>query len=73
MSLQVVAADPERGVLMLKGAVPGSAGGWVLVRDAVKRKAPADLPFPAALRGDGAATGEAPDESGAGAEEGGAA
>jgi len=53
--------------------VPGSAGGWVLVRDAVKRKAPADLPFPAALRGDGAAAGEAETaEPEAGAEEGGA-
>jgi len=83
LSLEVVATDVERGVLMLKGAVPGSAGGWVLVRDAVKRKAPADLPFPAALRSDAAAE-EAPeaetsDESGAtaetsaGGEEGGAA
>jgi large subunit ribosomal protein L3 len=50
LNLEVVAADVDRGFLMLKGAVPGSAGGWVLVRDAVKRKAPADLPFPAALR-----------------------
>jgi len=55
LSLEVVATDVERGVLMLKGAVPGSAGGWVLVRDAVKRKPPTDLPFPAALRGDAVA------------------
>src|SRR5580692_2060874 len=54
LNLEVVATDAERGVLMLKGAVPGSAGGWVLVRDAVKRKAPADLPFPAAVRSDAA-------------------
>ena len=40
---------------MIKGAVPGSEGGYVLVKDAVKRKAPDGLPFPAALRGDGAA------------------
>jgi large subunit ribosomal protein L3 len=53
LNLEVVATDAERGVLMIKGAVPGSEGGWVLVRDAVKRKAPGDLPFPAALRGDG--------------------
>jgi large subunit ribosomal protein L3 len=75
LNLEVVATDPERGVLMIKGSVPGSANGWVLVRDAVKRKAPADLPFPAALRGDGEgdATAEpASDETSAGAEEGGA-
>jgi large subunit ribosomal protein L3 len=52
LNLEVVAADAARGVLMVRGAVPGSAGGWVLVRDAVKRRAPTDLPFPAALRGD---------------------
>src|SRR3954469_7433792 len=52
-SLQVVAADVERGLLMIKGAVPGSEGGWVLIKDAVKRKSPDGLPFPAALRGAG--------------------
>ena len=50
-SLEVVSADAERGVLMVKGAVPGSKGGYVLVKDAVKRRAPDGLPFPAALRG----------------------
>ena len=35
---------------MIKGAVPGSPGGFVLVKDAVKRKPPEGLPFPAALR-----------------------
>jgi large subunit ribosomal protein L3 len=59
-NLEVVAADVERGVLMLRGSVPGSPGGWVLIKDAVKRKPPADLPFPAALRGSGEA--EAPAE-----------
>jgi large subunit ribosomal protein L3 len=49
-SLEVISADAERGVLMLKGAVPGSKGGYVLVKDAVKRKAPDGLPFPAAVR-----------------------
>ncbi|HEV2098109.1 MAG TPA: 50S ribosomal protein L3 [Stellaceae bacterium] len=50
-SLQVVSADAERGVLMIKGAVPGSKGGLVLIKDAAKRPAPDGLPFPAALRG----------------------
>jgi large subunit ribosomal protein L3 len=45
---------------MIKGSVPGSKNGWVLVKDAVKRKAPEGLPFPAALRGDAAAVAEAP-------------
>jgi large subunit ribosomal protein L3 len=49
-SLEVIAADADHGILMIKGSVPGSPGGHVLVRDAVKRKAPAGLPFPAALR-----------------------
>jgi large subunit ribosomal protein L3 len=35
---------------MILGAVPGSEGGYVMVKDAVKRKAPADLPFPAAIK-----------------------
>jgi large subunit ribosomal protein L3 len=49
-SLEVISADAERGVLMLKGAVPGSKGGYVLVKDAVKRRTPDGLPFPAAMR-----------------------
>ena len=35
---------------MIKGSVPGSPGGYVLIKDAVKRKASVELPFPAALR-----------------------
>src|SRR6516164_7588997 len=49
-SLTVIFADAERGVLMIKGSVPGSAGGYVVVRDAAKRKNPNGLPVPAALR-----------------------
>jgi large subunit ribosomal protein L3 len=49
-SLEVVSANAERGLLTLKGAVPGAKGGFVLVRDAVKRKMPEGLPFPAAAR-----------------------
>jgi large subunit ribosomal protein L3 len=49
-SLEVISTDVERGMLMLRGAVPGAKGGFVLVKDAVKRKMPDGLPFPAALR-----------------------
>ena len=61
-SLQVVVSDAERGLLFIKGSVPGSDKGWVLIKDAVKRKMPDGLPFPAALRGQGANAegGEAP-------------
>src|SRR5581483_2859479 len=58
-SLEVVEADAERGLILVKGSVPGSDNGWVLIRDAVKRKAPDGLPFPAALRGEAAENGEA--------------
>jgi large subunit ribosomal protein L3 len=49
-NLVVVKTDIERGLLMIRGAVPGSKGGWVIVRDAVKRAAPNDVPKPGALR-----------------------
>jgi large subunit ribosomal protein L3 len=58
LNLKVVATDGERGLIMVRGAIPGHDGGYVLVRDAVKRKMPKDLPFPAALRG--AANADAP-------------
>ena len=49
-NLQVVKTDADRGLIMIKGAVPGSKGGWVTVKDAVKKPLPRDVPFPAALR-----------------------
>jgi large subunit ribosomal protein L3 len=58
-SLEVISVDAERGILMIRGSVPGSVGGYVLIKDATKRKAPEGLPFPAALRG-GASPTEQP-------------
>jgi large subunit ribosomal protein L3 len=49
-NLVVVKTDVERGLLMVKGAVPGHKGGWVLVRDAVKQTLPADAPRPGAFK-----------------------
>src|SRR5215813_3403389 len=49
-NLTVVSADEAEGLLLIKGAVPGHDGSYVLVSDAVKRKAPKGLPFPAALK-----------------------
>ncbi len=59
-NLQVVKTDSERGLLMIKGAVPGSKGGWVTVKDSVKKAAPEGLPMPAAIR---SAAAEAPAET----------
>ena len=64
-NLRIVSADAERGLLMVRGAVPGPEGGFVMVKDAAKRKAPKDLPFPAALRAGAAAPAETPAETGA--------
>ena len=50
-NLEVVATDGERGLILVKGAVPGAEGGYVLVRDAVKKALPDGAPFPAAIRG----------------------
>jgi len=49
-NLQVVRTDADRGLIMVKGAVPGSKGGWVTIKDAVKKPAHADAPRPAALK-----------------------
>ncbi len=51
LNLEVAHVDAERGLIMIKGAVPGAKGAIVLVRDAIKRPRPADAPYPAALAG----------------------
>lgn len=54
-NLKVVKTDLDRGLVMVRGAVPGAKGGWVLLRDAVKSGMPDGAPTPAAIRGNGAA------------------
>ncbi|WP_411036075.1 50S ribosomal protein L3 [Shinella sp. BYT-45] len=49
-NLEVVSTDEERGLILVKGAVPGSKGSWIVVRDAVKSGTPSDAPRPAAVR-----------------------
>ena len=49
LNLEVVQTDAARGVIMLKGGVPGSKGSWLLLRDAAKRRPPENLPMPAAI------------------------
>ena len=49
-NLTIFRVDAERGLIMIKGAVPGAEGGYVKVRDAVKKAAPEGLPTPAAFK-----------------------
>lgn len=58
-NLEIVMTDVDRDLLFVKGSVPGSKGGWLLVRDSVKVGRPSDVPYPAALKGVGASA-EAP-------------
>lgn len=62
LNLRVVQTDVERGLVLVEGAVPGSKGGWIMVRDAVKKPLPEAAPKPGKFRvadGDGKAA-EAP-------------
>ena len=49
-NLEIVGTDVERGLIFVKGSVPGSKGGWLFVKDAVKVARHADAPFPAGLK-----------------------
>src|SRR4051812_28561711 len=46
LNLKIVQTDVERGLILIEGAVPGAKGGWITVRDAVKKALPADVPKP---------------------------
>jgi large subunit ribosomal protein L3 len=65
LNLKVVKTDVDRGLIMVSGAVPGVKGGWIMVRDAVKRRPPEGLPMPGKFR---APAGAAPAEAAAPAE-----
>src|SRR5664279_109707 len=54
-NLRVVRTDVERGLILVEGAVPGHAGGWITVRDAVKKPLPKDAPVPGKFRVQGEA------------------
>jgi len=58
-NLKIVKTDAGRGLIMVEGAVPGAKGGWILVRDAVKRALPDGVPMPGAFKTRGGAAGEA--------------
>src|SRR6266851_6880417 len=51
LNLTVFRVDVERGLILIRGAVPGAEGTFVKIRDAVKTAAPADTPKPGAVRG----------------------
>jgi large subunit ribosomal protein L3 len=80
LNLKVVQTDVERGLILVEGAVPGAKGGWITVRDAVKKTLPKDAPKPGKFRlpggddgakeqpaaeGEAAAQAEAPTPQGA--------
>jgi large subunit ribosomal protein L3 len=48
-NLEIVRTDAERGLLFVKGSVPGAKNGWLLVRDSVKLPLPEGVPFPGAV------------------------
>ncbi|MBW0005052.1 MAG: 50S ribosomal protein L3 [Hyphomicrobiales bacterium] len=60
-NLRVVRTDVEKGLILVEGAVPGVKGGWIRVRDAVKRSLPKEAPRPGAFRETNAGNGQAPE------------
>jgi large subunit ribosomal protein L3 len=54
LNLKVVMTDVERGLVLVEGAVPGAKGGWIRLRDAVKKTLPKDVPMPGKFRLPGA-------------------
>jgi large subunit ribosomal protein L3 len=50
LNLRVVSTDVERGLILVEGAVPGTSGGWIFIRDTVKKALPKDVPLPGKFR-----------------------
>ena len=67
-NLEVVRTDADRGLIFVRGSVPGHKGSWLLVQDAVKVPRPQDLPYPAGLKQSAHANDSAPAETPAEAE-----
>lgn len=57
-NVKVVKTDVERGLIMVQGSVPGSKGGWIQIRDAVKKPAPEGVALPGSFKAAVAANGE---------------
>lgn len=66
-NLEVVKTDAARGLIMVKGAVPGSKGGWVTVKDAVKKPFPENAIVPGALASGAREAAKAAEEAAAAA------
>ena len=62
-NLTVFRVDIDRGLIMIKGAVPGHDGTWLKVSDAIKKTAPAETPFPGSFRKAGQVAAAAPAET----------
>jgi large subunit ribosomal protein L3 len=62
-NLKVVSTDPVRGLVLVRGAVPGSKGGYVRISDAIKKRIPDSLPFPCAIKGQDPVKAESPDDN----------
>ncbi len=60
LNLKVVQTDVERGLILVEGAVPGAKGGWITVRDAVKKPLPKEAPKPGKFRVSGAEASRSP-------------
>ena len=57
-NLKVVRTDVERGLIMIQGSVPGAKGGWIMIKDAVKKAPPKNVSFPGSFKAPEAAQGE---------------